>query len=146
MTVQEGKAVSIFFSLKVDRGNRLIASRLRKPLKFIVGEKKLILGLNKELIGLEPGEKKKIMITPENGYGFRDEDLVLSVKRSKLSEHIKLYEGLILKRKTKSGKVRKGLVSSFNDQTVVVDFNHPLAGETLCFEIEVVDVQDATKA
>jgi FKBP-type peptidyl-prolyl cis-trans isomerase 2 len=145
MTVQLGKAVSIFFSLKVDRGNKLIASRQQKPLKFIIGKKKLILGLDKELIGMESGEKKRIIISPEKGYGFRDEELVLSVNRSKLSEHIKLCQGLVLKRKTQSGKVMKGRVSTFNDQTVVVDFNHPLAGETLYFETEIVDVRDAAK-
>ena len=142
MTVQKGKAVSIFFSLKVDKSNKLIASRQQKTLDFIVGEKKLILGLDRELIGLEPGDKKKVTITPENGYGFRDEELVLSLNRSQLAEHIKVREGLILKRKTKSGKVVKGLVSSFNDETVMVDFNHPLAGETLQFETEIVDVKD----
>jgi len=143
MTIQKGKAVSIFYSLKIDQGDKLIASQKKKPLDFIVGEKKLILGLDKELIGLEPGDKKKVTITPENGFGFRNEELVLSLKRSQISEHIKVREGLVLKRKTKSGKVMKGLVASFNDQTVTVDFNHPLAGETLRFETEIVDVRDA---
>jgi FKBP-type peptidyl-prolyl cis-trans isomerase 2 len=145
MTVQKGKAVSIFFSLKVERDKKLIASRQQKPLNFVVGEKKLMLGLDKELIGLEMGEKKKIKISPENGYGFRKETLVLSVNRSRLPEHIKVREGLTLKRKTKTGKVMKGLVSSFDDQTVIVDFNHPFAGETLLFETEIIDVRDAAQ-
>jgi len=143
MTIQTGKAVSILFSLRVDQGDKLIVSHQKKPLNFIVGEKRMILGLDKELIGLKPGDKKQGMITPENGYGYRDEELVLSIKRARLAKHLDIRKGLVLSRRTKSGHVVKGSVSSFDDQTVTVDFNHPLAGETLRFEMEVVDVKDA---
>ena len=143
MTVQFGKAVSILFSLKVARNDRLIASHLKKPLHFVVGEKKMILGLDNELIGLKPGDKKQVTLTPDNAYGYRDEGLVVSVDRSKLAEHIKVHKGLVLSRKTKSGKVVKGMVSDFDDQIVTLDFNHPLAGQTLRFETEIIDVKDA---
>jgi FKBP-type peptidyl-prolyl cis-trans isomerase 2 len=143
MTVQNGKAISIFFSLKVDRGNKVIASQRQKPLSFIVGEKKMILGLDQELIGLKTGEKKTVKITPESGYGFRDEKLVVPLDRAKIAKDVHMREGMTLQRKTKSGKVMKGHVTSFNDDTVMVDFNHPLAGETLFFETEIVDVREA---
>ncbi|MBN1561865.1 peptidylprolyl isomerase [candidate division KSB1 bacterium] len=144
MKVQKGKVISILYSLKLDRGNKLIAARLKKPLQFLVGKKKMILGLDKELLGLETGEKKKIKIAPENGYGLRDEQRVLTLQRSQLAEGVKLHEGMVLQRKTKDGHVRKGVVKSFDEQTVLVDFNHPLAGETLNFETEIVDIRDAT--
>jgi len=143
MKVQKGKYISIFYSLKLDRTNKLIASRLKKPLQFLVGQKKLILGLDKELLGLEPGEKKRVTIRPENGYGFRDDQLILSIDRSHIADHVKLHKGMILKKKTKDGKVVKGVVKSFDDQSVIVDFNHPLAGETLNFETEILDIRDA---
>lgn len=146
MTIQFGKAVSILFLLKVDRDDKPIYSYQNEPLNFVVGEKKLILNLDQELIGLSPGDKKQVMITPENGYGYRDEERVMSIKRSKLAEHIKVRKGLVLSRKTKSGRVWKGRVSSFDDETVTVDFNHPLAGETLRFETEIIDVKDVTAA
>lgn len=144
MKVQKGKIISILYSLKLDRGNKLIAAQLKKPLEFLVGKKKLILGLDKELLGLETGEKKKIKIAPENGYGLRDEKRVVTLQRSQLADGIDLHEGMVLQRKTKDGHIRKGVVKSFDEQTVVVDFNHPLAGETLCFETKVVDIRDAT--
>ncbi len=144
MTVQFGKAVSILFSLKVDQNNKVIASHQKKPLHFVVGEKRMILGLDRELIGLKLGDKKQVTLTPDNAYGYRDEELVVSINRSKLAEHIKVHKGLVLNRKTKSGKVLKGIVSSFDDESVTVDFNHPLAGQTLRFETEIIDVKDAT--
>jgi FKBP-type peptidyl-prolyl cis-trans isomerase SlyD len=144
MKVQNGKVISIFYSLKLDRGGKLIASQLKKPLQFLVGKKKLIFGLDKELLGLERGEKKKIKIAPEKGYGLRDEHRVVALERSQLADGIKLHKGMVLQRKAKNGKVRKGVVKSFNEQSVIVDFNHPLAGETLNFETEIVDIRDAT--
>ncbi|MBN1464138.1 peptidylprolyl isomerase [candidate division KSB1 bacterium] len=144
MKVQKGKVISILYSLKLDRTNKLIAAQLKKPLQFLVGKKKLILGLDKELMGLETGEKKKIRIEPEDGFGLRDEHRVLTLQRSQLADGIDLHEGMILQRKTKDGHVKKGVVKSFDEQTVVVDFNHPLAGETLRFETKVVDIRDAT--
>lgn len=143
MRVQKGKVISILFSLKIDRDGRIIASRLQKPLEFMVGQQHLILGLDNELLGLQAGDKKRVTITPENAYGYRDEHLVLSLKRSQIPAKIDLHQGTILKRKTKNGKLLKGAVKSFDDQTVVVDFNHPLAGETLNFETEIIAVRDA---
>ncbi|MBN1481803.1 hypothetical protein EH223_05630 [candidate division KSB1 bacterium] len=146
MTIQLGKAVSILFSLKVARNDKLIASHQKNPLHFIVGEKKMILGLDNELIGLKPGDKKQVTLTPDNAYGYRDEELVVSIDRSKLAEHINVHKGLVLSRKTKSGRVLKGRVASFDSHVVMVDFNHPLAGQTLRFEAEIIDVKDAVAA
>jgi len=145
MRVQEGKVISILYSLRIARSDKLIASQLHKPLEFLVGQKKLILGLDKELLGLEVGEKRKVKIAPENGYGLRDEKRVRSVKRSKISDRVDMHEGMILKRKKKNGELMRGVVRSFDDQIVVVDCNHSLAGETLHFETEILDVRDATK-
>ena len=144
MKVQKGKVISILYSLKLDRGDKMIAAQLKKPLEFLVGKKKMILGLDKELLGLETGEKKKIKIAPENGYGLRNEQRVLTLQRSQLADGVDLHEGMVLQRKTKDGHIRKGVVKSFDEQTVLVDFNHPLAGETLSFETEIVDIRDAT--
>ncbi|RPH99968.1 MAG: peptidylprolyl isomerase [Calditrichaeota bacterium] len=144
MIVQQGKVISILFSLRADQDNKLIASRQHKPLEFLVGKKKLILGLDKELIGLSIGDTKKVKIPPEKGYGLRDESRVRSLQRSQISDHIELHQGMTLKRKMKSGTIVTGIVKSFDEEQVVVDFNHPLAGETLNFETEIIDIRDAT--
>ena len=143
MIVQNGKYISILYSLKLERDNTPIVTRLKKPLELLVGTETLILGLDKELLGLKAGEKTKIKITPENGYGLRDEQLVLSLKRSQIGKQVKLQEGMTLKRKTKDGILR-GVVKSINDQDVVVDLNHPLAGKTLKFEAEIVGIRNAS--
>ena len=144
MIVQNGKYISILYSLKLERDNTPIVTRLKKPLELLVGTETLILGLDKELLGLKAGEKTQIKITPENGYGLRDEQLVLSLKRSQIGKQVKLQEGMTLKRKTKDGILR-GVVKSINDQYVVVDLNHPLAGKTLKFEAEVVGIRNASR-
>ena len=146
MVVQEGKVISILYSLRIARSDKLIASRLHKPLEFLVGKEELILGLDKELLGLKVGEKKRVKIAPENGYGLRDEKRIWSVNRSKISEHVDVREGITLKRKAKNGELIKGVVKSFDDKIVVVDCNHSLAGETVAFETEVLAIRDATKA
>jgi FKBP-type peptidyl-prolyl cis-trans isomerase 2 len=145
MVVQKGKVISILFSLRLDKSNRLVASRLKKPLEFLVGKRKLILGLDEQLLGLKVGDKKQVKIEPENGFGLRNEARCLSLKRSQISENTDVHEGMILKSKTKKGKLVKGIIKSFDDKNVVVDLNHPLAGETLCFKTEIVQIRDATK-
>jgi FKBP-type peptidyl-prolyl cis-trans isomerase SlyD len=144
MTVQNGKVVSILFSLRKAGDKTLVASRMHKPFEFLYGQKKLILGLDKELLGLKIGEKKTIEIAPENGYGLREEKRILSLKRSQIPEGIKMHEGMTLKRKMKNGKLLKGVVMSFDSQHVVLDLNHPLAGEILKFKTEIVHIRDAT--
>lgn len=146
MIVQEGKVISILYSLRVASNDKLIASHLHKPFEFVVGQEELILGLDKELLGLKVGEKKKVKIAPENGYGLRDEKRVWSVKRSRISDHVDVREGMTLKRKRKNGELMRGVVKSINEQTVVVDGNHSLAGKTLAFESEILAIRDATKA
>ncbi len=143
MIVEKGKIISIFYSIKLVQNGKLIASRLKKPLRFRVGDKKLILGMDKELLGLKAGDKKKVRITPENGYGFRNEKLVKSLKRSQISDNVNVREGVILKKKAKSGRLFKGRIKSFDDQNVIIDFNHPLAGETFNLEMQVIDIRNA---
>ena len=145
MTVQNGKVISIFYSLRNDSDGKVVASRLRKPFEFLFGKKKLILGLDKELLGLKVGERKTVKIAPEDGYGLREEKRVLSLKRSQIPDSIEMHEGMTLKKKSKSGKLLKGIVKSFDNQHVIVDLNHPLAGETLHFKTEIVEIRDATK-
>lgn len=145
MTVQKGKVISITFSLRSDGRDQMIADRSQEPLEFLVGKRKFLLGLDKQLLGLKVGDKKNVTIEPENGYGLRDETQVISLKRSQITRNENLFKGMTVTRKTKSGKLLKGIVKSFDSQTVIVDLNHPLAGETLYFNSEIVKIRDATK-
>lgn len=143
MKVKKGNIVSIFFTLKLDRNKRLLVSRQQKPVQLVVGNRELMFGLDSELIGLEKGQKKTFKIAPENGYGLREDKNILSVNRSEIPDHIRLSKGFSLKRTKKNGKVMKGHVVSFNENTVLVDCNHPYAGEVLQFETEILQVSDS---
>ncbi|HHM24450.1 MAG TPA: peptidylprolyl isomerase [Bacteroidetes bacterium] len=144
MKVEKDKVVSLHYTLTLDSGEVVDSSREREPFTFLVGHGQIIPGLEEALMGMKVGDKKTVKIAPKDAYGERNEELVKSVDRSLIPENIELYEGLILTGQSETGEEIEVTVASFNDKEVVLDMNHPLAGQNLTFEVEIVDIRDAT--
>jgi len=143
MQVEKNKVVEIEYTLKDDEGQVLDTSEGRDPLSYIQGVGNLIPGVESALEGKSSGESVQITVPPETGYGVRDDSLVLSIERDKFSGIEDLKEGLRFRMDTPDGTMIFTVVQVEDDE-VLVDGNHPLAGMTLNFDITIQSVRDAT--
>ena len=146
MNIGKGKIVTISYLLKNGAGEELDKADAKEPLVYLHGMGQLVPGLEKELDGLKAGDKKaKLEIAPEEAYGDMREDLRLTVKRSQFPADAEVQPGMRFWANTDDGNQHPFTVTGVTDEEVEIDGNHPLAGETLFFDIEVHGVRDATK-
>ncbi len=140
--IQEGSIVSIEFTLTDESGKVLDSSAGKEPLTYIQGAGQIVHGLEKELNGLKVGDQKKVQVKPEEGYGLPDPKAFQEIPREKIPADAQKV-GAMLMTKSPQGQAIALRVSEVKDKTVVVDFNHPLAGKTLNFDVKVTDIKAA---
>jgi len=143
MKIKKNTVVSIDYTLKDDHGNVIDSSQGRGPLKYLHGNGNLIIGLEKALEGKDVGDSFSVTIPPEEGYGFVDEGLIQEVPRNLFDDSQGLEVGMQFQAQTEEGAYIL-TIKEIKGNTVVVDGNHPLAGQNLNFDIRVVDVREAT--
>ena len=141
MQIGAKKAVTFHYSLRDDEGNILDSSDGSDPLTYLHGEGNIVPGLEKALEGKQPGDEVKATVSPEEGYGMRDDDNIRNVPRRKLQG--KIEAGMMVRIQTDQGPM-SALVTAVKGDYVTIDANHPLAGMTLHFEVKITDVRDAT--
>lgn len=144
MKVEANKVVS--FHYVVSEGpNAVESSRDRgEPLAFLVGHGGLIPGLEKALAGREAGERFEVVVAPAEAYGDRREDFTQRVPKKYFSDAEHLKPGMTTVLSTRESGKRQVTVRKIGSSVIDVDLNHPLAGKTLTFDVEIVDVRDAT--
>jgi len=135
----KGDTISVHYTGRFEDGNIFDSSQDRSPLKFTVGAGQLIKGFDDAVVGMTTGEKKKVTIAPDDGYGRRSEELVFDFPRTGVPEGMQLEIGMMLQLKDDHGNPVPARVAALNDQTVTMDCNHPLAGKTLEFDIQVIE-------
>jgi FKBP-type peptidyl-prolyl cis-trans isomerase 2 len=142
MIVAEDTVVTMTYTVKNESGNVLDANHERSPVIYRVGCRELPEGVEKEIIGLQAGDKRIFEVRPEQGYGKRKEDLVIRVRQSELPDDAgepfigKKYRRLNTQMKTEVYKV-----VGFLGKWIFLDANHPFSGITLQYEVAIVDVQ-----
>jgi len=141
--IAQEKVVSIHYTLKNAEGSVLDSSSGSDPLAYLHGAGNIIPGLESALEGKEAGEKLAVTVEPGQGYGDRDERLVQDVPRAAFKDVQELAPGMQFQAQGPQG-TRLVVVTQVAEETVTVDANHPLAGQTLHFEVEVAEVRDAT--
>jgi peptidylprolyl isomerase len=141
MTAQNGSTVKVHYTgtLKED-GSQFDSSEGREPLEFKLGEGMVIAGFEKAVIGKSAGDSVTVEIPPEEGYGSPSEELVFQVRREQLPPTVELEEGIMLEIRTDDGQPAYVRVTEFDEELVTLDGNHPLSGQTLVFDIEIVEV------
>lgn len=144
MQIGPNSVVSIEYTLRDEDGEIIDTSVGSEPLTFIQGQNMLIPGLEKALEGKEPGEELRVLITAEEGYGEYDPEAVRVVKRDQFPADMDLYEGLEIYAETDDGHRQPGSVLAVNGEEISLDFNHPLAGENLDFEVKIHEVRAAS--
>lgn len=138
--VKEGDAVRVHYTGKLPDGTVFDSSRSREPLSVKVGAGEVIPGFERGLVGMAIGESRTITITPDEGYGYRRDELVVEVGAEHFPDHIKPRIGERLQVKQPDGSLVNVQITNIDDGTVTLDANHPLAGETLVFDVEVVEI------
>tara|TARA_B110000263_G_scaffold182723_1_gene160330 strand:- start:720 stop:1169 length:450 start_codon:yes stop_codon:yes gene_type:complete len=115
----------------------------QQPLVFLVGHGNMIEGFEQEMLGAAMGETREFTLTPERAYGSRDDANVQSIPRSQFPEGMELEVGMVLGAQSDQGPMQFTVVD-VNDEIVIVDLNHQMAGHTLHFSVEVVEIREAT--
>lgn len=145
MQISDKHVVSMNYTLKDDQGTVLDTSENREPLKFIYGSGMIIPGLEKELEGKEKGDELSVTVEPKDGYGEYDETRMVDVAKSQFQEGTEIKEGMQVQAQDQNGGVQILTVKEVDDDSVKLDANHPLAGQTLHFDVQIDDVREASK-
>ena len=141
MKVSKNMRVSMAYKLYVD-GN-LVDESGTEPFSFIYGYSQVIPGVEKNLEGLTINDEKTFVVEPVEGYGEKRDDLVQRIPVNQFPPNAKLEIGQVFEVKDANGRPLQFAISSIEDEEIVADFNHPLAGKTLKFEVIVKNVEAA---
>ena len=136
--------VSLDYSLRLDDGDVIDHSSDGEPLEFLQGSGQIISGLEQALYGMRVGEEKQVTVQPADGYGEMDPEGVQFFPASAFPENMELEVGMALQAQDNSGHVHTVYVSDVQEDGVMLDFNHPLAGETLHFQAKIAGLRPAT--
>ena len=141
--VESGQFVSVTYKGTLENGEVFDTSEGRHPMEVEVGAGQVITGFEKALMGMALNEKKTFTLKPEEAYGYRDDSLTHSFKRSEIPAEIDVQVGQTVALSSPEGQQVPARVVEADEEKVVVDLNHPLAGKTLTFDIEVVGISSS---
>ena len=143
MKIQNDAFVSIDYTLKLDDGKTIDRSAEGQPLGFVFGRDQIIPGVERNLEGLSAGESAEFTVEATDGYGEKQAELLNDLPRASFPDSAELEAGMTFTAELPQGPVRF-TVAEVKDDSVVADFNHPLAGERLHFDVQVAEVREAT--
>lgn len=141
LAIGPGTKITLHFALQLDNGELVDSNFERDPATFVVGDGNLLPGFEKALFGMLEGEHKTLLIKPEDGFGQRNPNNIQEIARSQFSPDLELSEGLMLSFADAQKTELPGVVIGFDDEVVVVDFNHPLAGRDILFEVAILKIE-----
>ncbi len=139
-SITDTSRVTLHFSLKLATGEVVDSTRDKEAATFTMQDGSLLPGFEHVLLGLKAGDKKEFLVNAEQGFGLSNSQNIQKIGREYFKE-VDLEIGLILMFKDAAGSDLPGVVKSFNDAVVEIDFNHPLAGKDILFDVEIIDVQ-----
>ena len=139
MAIKKGDTLRVHYVGTLDDGTVFDSSRERDPLEFVMGKGMLIPGFETALENHEVGDVVKVVIPPSEAYGELDPELIFTVPRAQVPDHIPAEVGVPLQLSNEEGQMDV-TITEVTDDELTLDANHPLAGKTLTFEIEVVSV------
>ncbi|MDF0592982.1 peptidylprolyl isomerase [Methanotrichaceae archaeon M04Ac] len=138
--------VKVHYTGMLEDGTVFDSSMERDPLEFTLGKNMVIPGFEAAALGMAPGEKKTVNVPAEEAYGPRHEEMVMEVSRSSMPPEIEPEVGQILQIGQSQDQMLQVVVAEVSEESVILDANHPLAGMTLVFEIEMVEIVGAGSA
>ena len=144
LVVADGLVVSLDYTLRLDDGQVIDASDDDGPLDFLQGAGQIIPGLEEALYGMAVGDEKEVAVVPADGYGEKDPDAFELIPREAFPADLELAMGMGLELQSESGEELVAYVADLRPAEVLLDLNHPLAGETLYFQVKIADLRLAT--
>src|SRR5436190_19559770 len=143
--IKDGAVVSLAYTLKLSNGEVIDYSEADDPLEYLHGAENIIPALEQQLIGLHVGDAKQVELSAAEGYGEYDNDEVEVVDRKLLPKDLNLKLGMVLAISDQEGNLSEAYVREISAQNVTLDFNHPLAGQRLFFDVQVLEIREATE-
>jgi FKBP-type peptidyl-prolyl cis-trans isomerase 2 len=140
LVVEKGRRVKMDYNLLIN-SQPVESTQGKEPLEFLVGGGNVIVGLENQMMGMKVGDEKKIIVDPKDAYGVVDPGAFKEVPKSSMPPEAQLKPGLVVEVEDPQGGSFPGVVWEVKDQSVILNFNHPLAGQTLEFDVKVVDIQ-----
>ena len=137
---KSGDTVKIHYTGKLDDGTEFDSSAGRAPFEFVLGSGQVIPGFDNAVEGMAVGDSKNVRIEPADAYGPRHDQLVQEVPRSALPDDLEPQVGMGLQSQSPDGQVMMLTVTEVSDENITVDASHPLAGQSLNFDIELVSI------
>jgi len=137
---KDGDTVKIHYTGKLDDGTQFDSSEGQDPLEFTMGQGQMIPGFEKAVEGMAVGDKKSVNIPAEEAYGERHEQLIQEVPKNALPDDLQVEVGMPLQAQGGDGQVIDLVITTVNDESIIVDGNHPLAGQALNFDIHLVEI------
>jgi len=136
-----GARVKVNFEGYLEDGTVFGSSMEDEPFEFTIGEKNMLPGFENAVIGMQKGDTKTITLPPEEAYGSHKKELVSVMERSSFPQEVQLEVGKRLRVRTKDGKYTVVTIKEFTEDSIILDGNDPLAGKTLTFKIELVEIK-----
>lgn len=137
---KSGDTVKVHYRGTLSDDTEFDSSQGGEPLEFTIGNNMVIPGFENGVVGMEVGESKKVSIPAENAYGPYNNDLVAVVPRSQVPPDLDVTIGMVLQVRSAEGQIARAIVRDLTETDITLDLNHPLAGQDLTFEIELVEI------
>jgi peptidylprolyl isomerase len=137
---KRGDTVRIHYTGKFDDGTEFATSINDDPLQFTIGEGQVIPGLEQAVMGMSPGQAKTAQILADQAYGSYQASKVVEVNRNRFPAHLDLQIGMVLRMRKAGGERIRRIVTTLSDTKVILDANHPLAGEDLTFDLQLIEI------
>jgi FKBP-type peptidyl-prolyl cis-trans isomerase 2 len=137
---KEGDTVKIHYTGKREDETVFGTSKDGHPIEFVIGDGAVISGLEEGVVGMEAGQSKTITVPPEEAFGHVRGELITTVEKDHLPDNLTPVVGQVLQMKYPDGKTTRVNVTDVKDDTITLDANHPLAGETLSLDVELVEI------
>lgn len=141
--VKENDSISITFTGKLDNGALFIEVPAEQPMKIRLGDSELPPTVEMAIVGMQKGESKKVRVSPDEGYGPRLKDLLHEIPRDTFGDRIDPKPGMVLSQKVEKDGIEQKVpvtIMEVKDDVVVLDYNHPLAGHHLTYELTIIDI------
>jgi len=139
-SAKNGDKVKVHFVGKTEKGEVFATSQGHEPLEFQIGDGSVLPGLEKAIQGMEKGENKIVTLPPQDGFGEQNDSLVLTVERSQFPQDFDPQEGMEMQVPQPDGSVVFFKILKVEGDQVQLDANHPLAGSTIIFELELLEI------
>ncbi len=143
-SVADQLVVGIDYTLRDDEGEVIDTNEGYPPLEFLQGFNQIIPGLEQALYGMEVGDAKTVVVAPADGYGEYNPNAQEAVPMDMFPDDMDVEEGMSIQVQDQNGQVLQAIITEVDDEGVTLDFNHPLAGLTLHFDVRIVGLRAAT--